>query len=73
LGAPFAGVGRIDADDRDAAAGRHRGESNTEFRGGDTGHGGAEPFPTRAAAQCFAADRTCVGEVEVLDDHRAGR
>jgi hypothetical protein len=70
LGAPFAGVGRIDADDRDAAAGRHRGQAGPEFRGGDTGHGAPEPFPPRAAADRFAADRTCVDEVEVLDDHR---
>jgi hypothetical protein len=70
LGAPFTGVGRIHADDGDAAAGGHRGEPGAKARGGDGGHGAAELFPPRAAAHGVAAGGAGIGEVEVLDDHR---
>jgi hypothetical protein len=70
LGAPHAGVGRIHPDDGDAAAGGHRGEAGAETRGGDTGHRGAEPFPTLTAAHGVAAGGAGISEIEVLDHHR---
>jgi hypothetical protein len=71
LGAPFSCVGRIDADDRDAAAGGHCGQAGAEARSGDAGHGAAEPFPTFAAAHGVAAGGAGIGEVEALDHHRS--
>ncbi len=70
LSTPFTGVGRVHPDDRDTAAGGHRREAGTEFRGGDTSHRAAEPFPTLAAAHRVASGSAGIGEVEVLDDHR---
>jgi hypothetical protein len=70
LGAPLAGVGGIDTDDRDAAAGGHGGQAGAEARRGDTSHGAPEPFPTLAAAHRVTAGGAGIGEIEVLDDHR---
>jgi hypothetical protein len=50
LGAPFAGVCRIDTDHRNTAAGDHRGQAVPELGGADAGDGAAERFPAPAPA-----------------------
>jgi hypothetical protein len=63
LVAPPAGVGRIDADDRDAVSGGHGGEAIAELRSGDARHRTTKPFPTPAAAHGFAAGSAGTDEV----------
>ena len=64
--APPAGVGGINADDRDPAAGGHRGQPVPELRGGDTGDGAPEGLPALSATHGFPAGGAGVGEVEIL-------
>ncbi|BBX95908.1 hypothetical protein MLAC_12020 [Mycobacterium lacus] len=66
LAAPQAGVGRIDTDYCDAAAGGHRGEPVPETPSRDTRDGAPQPLPTLPAAQCFASGGAGIGEIEVL-------
>ena len=49
LGAPFAGVGRIHADHREAAPGGHGDEPGAEPAGGDASHGAAQGLAAQAA------------------------
>ncbi|PJD99821.1 MAG: hypothetical protein CK428_32965 [Mycobacterium sp.] len=70
LGAPPAGVGRIDTDDRDTAAGRHCSESAAESSGGYAGHCAPQPFTAAAAAQRFTSGSAGVSEIKVLDHDR---
>ena len=70
LVAPAAGVGRINTDDRDAAAGSHTDQPGAELSGGDAGDGAAQPFSALAAAQGFAPGGARVGEVEVFGHDR---
>jgi hypothetical protein len=70
LGAPAAGVGRVNPDDRGAAPGRHADQPGTELCGGDTRDGAAQPFTTLAAAQSLTPGGARIGEIEVLDHNR---
>ncbi|MDT5184366.1 MAG: hypothetical protein QOI29_2524 [Mycobacterium sp.] len=67
---PFAGVGRIDADDGDATPGGHGGQPGAKLRGGDASHGGAQPFPAAATAQGFPPGGAGIGEIKVLRHNR---
>jgi len=67
LATPDAAVGGIDRQQLDAGTGGHGGQPVTESRGGDPGHGPAEPFPALAPAHRLAPGGAGVGEVQVLD------
>jgi hypothetical protein len=68
--APLTRVRGIDTDDRDAAAGCHRGQTITELAGGDASHGAPELFSTPTTTHGFATRGTGIAEVEVLHRDR---
>jgi hypothetical protein len=74
LGAPPAGVGRIDGNDRKAGVGGHLDEPAPEPAGGDSRHLPPErtPPPTalRPPARPFPPLLTGVSKVEILHDNR---
>lgn len=71
LGTPFACVCRIHRDHCDPAAGRDGGETGAKTRGGDTGHGAAETFPSRSAAHRVAAGGAGVSKAEIRYHNRS--
>jgi hypothetical protein len=74
LGAPPAGVGRVDGDDGQAGVGGHLDEPVPELAGGDTRHLPPERTPPPAAlrppAGPFPPLVTGVSNVEILDHDR---
>ncbi len=69
LTSPLTGVGRVHADNGNAAAGRHGGQPGTELAGGYAGHDAAEPLAALRATKGFPADDAGIGKVEVLHHH----
>jgi hypothetical protein len=74
LGAPPAGVGRVDGDDGQAGVGGHLDQPTPEFAGGDARHLPSERTPPSAALRTpagpFPSLVTGVSKVEILDHNR---
>jgi hypothetical protein len=70
LGAPAAGVGRVHADHRDAAAAGHAGQPGTELSGRDASDGAAQLLSPLPTAQRFPTGGARVGEIKILDHDR---
>jgi hypothetical protein len=74
LGAPPAGVGRVDGDDGEAGVGRHLDQPMPKLAGGDARHLPPErpppPAPLRPPAGPFPSLIAGVSKVEVLDHDR---
>jgi hypothetical protein len=74
LGAPPAGVGRVDGDDGQTGVGGHLDQPTPELAGGDARHLPSERTPPSAAlrppAGPFPSLVTGVSKVEILDHNR---